>query len=196
MSVKELEERVMLTKNQYLNIEDFLKSTYENYRITHQKNRYLDDNKRTINSLRHVLRIRSFTHSKNRELTYKVDGVDGDIEYNQILTYYWFRKLTQESRLLPGEVSEALLKDNVDINSLKVLVDLRTRRLEVSLKDYTIVLDANLYNDIVDYNLEVESNVSREHAKKVILDFCKKFDLTYQDDYVVKSLRALNSIKS
>ncbi|MCR5185338.1 MAG: CYTH domain-containing protein [Bacilli bacterium] len=196
MSVKELEERVMLTKNQYLNIEDFLKSTYENYRITHQKNRYLDDNKRTINSLRHVLRIRSFTHSKNRELTYKVDGVDGDIEYNQILTYYWFRKLTQESRLLPGEVSEALLKDNVDINSLKVLVDLRTRRLEVSLKDYTIVLDANLYNDIVDYNLEVESNISKEHAKKVILDFCKKFDLTYQDDYVVKSLRALNSIKS
>ena len=72
-----------------------MKSTYKNYRITHQKNRYLDDNKRTINSLRHVLRIRSFTHSKNRELTYKVDGVDGDIEYNQILTYYWFRKLVK-----------------------------------------------------------------------------------------------------
>lgn len=195
MSVKELEERMMLTKEQYLELEAFLKSHYSSIKITHHKNRYLDDKNGTIRTAHNVLRIRSFGNSKNRELTYKVKGEDGDIEYNQVLPYFWFKQLIDHSRLIEGEVKEALLKDNVDITSLKVLIDLRTRRIEVEEKDYTIVLDGNIYNDQVDYNLEIESSISKSHAKQMILAICQEHNIEYTGECLGKSTRAFNSLK-
>lgn len=194
MSEKELEERVMLTQSQYLQIEKYLKDKYLNIVVTHQKNRYFDDDLKRIHANKDMLRIRSFTYKKDRELTYKKKGEDGDIEFNQIINQYWFNQIIHHSRLPQGEVKNKLLEDNIDIYSLSSIIDLRTRRLEVKLHEYTIVLDANLYANICDYDLEIESKISKEHAKKVILDFCSLFNLEYKNDYPTKSNRAFKAI--
>lgn len=194
MSEKELEERVMLTQNQYLQIEKYLKDKYSNIVVTHQKNRYFDDDLKRIHANKDMLRIRSFTYKKDRELTYKKKGEDGDIEFNQIINQYWFNQIIHHSRLPQGEVKNKLLEDNIDIYSLSSIIDLRTRRLEVKLPEYTIVLDANLYANICDYDLEIESKISKEHAKKIILDFCSLFNLEYKNDYPTKSNRAFKAI--
>lgn len=195
MSEKELEERVMLNKEQFLEIEKYFQENFSHLKIIHQKNRYFDDKNHTIEKLKNVLRIRSFENGQEREFTYKIKGDNGDIEYNQTLSHYWFYQITRKSHLPLGAIKQKLIEDGVDINSLKSLVDLLTRRIEIEKEDYTIVLDANLYNGISDYNLEIESKKSKEHAKKIILDLCEKFNLKYSEHYLSKSARAFSSIK-
>ena len=195
MSEKELEERVMINKSQFLEIEKYIQENFPHAKIIHQKNRYFDDPNRTVKKVHNVLRIRSFKSCKEREFTYKVKGEEGDIEYTQILSHYWFYQITRYSRLPAGPVKEQLLKDGVDINSLKMLVDLYTRRIEVRIDDYIFVLDVNLYNGITDYNIEVESDVSKKHAKDIILKYCDQFGLTYSDKYMSKSKRAFMTMK-
>ena len=195
MKEKELEERVLIDKEQYLQIEKYLKENFSRLNIIHQKNRYFDDKDMSIKKLNTVLRIRSFRSCKERELTYKVKGAEGDIEYTQMLSHYWFYQLTRFSRLPEGHVKERLVEDGVDINSLHMLVDLYTKRIEVKMDDYLFVLDANMYNGITDYNIEIESDVSKKHAKETILKYCEKFGLTYSDKYIVKSKRAFMTIK-
>ena len=93
MSEKELEERVLISKKQFLELEKNIQENYPNYVVIHQKNRYLDDASFSIRNNHNMLRIRSFPNDNKRELTYKVAGLDGDIEYNQPLTYYWFTNI-------------------------------------------------------------------------------------------------------
>lgn len=195
MKTKEIEERVLISEEQYTKIEKYLKENFSHITITHQKNRYFDDKDRTIKRIRNVLRIRSFRSCKERELTYKVKGTEGDFEYTQMLSHYWFYQITRFSRLPDGIVKDTLIKDGVDVNSLTMLVDLYTKRMEVKCNDYLLVLDANMYNGINDYNIEIESNVSKKHAKEIILKYCEMFGLTYSDNYVVKSRRAFESLK-
>ena len=194
MSEKELEERVLINKKQFLEIEKYIQENYPNTPVIHQKNRYLDDASFSIRNSKNVLRIRSFPNQNKRELTYKVAGLDGDMEYNQPLTYYWYSQITRFSHLPDGEVKEQLLQAGVNINSLRTVVELNTRRLEVKLEKHTIVLDVNVYNNITDYDLEIESKVSKTHAKEIILEFCHKFGLEYKNDYPTKSRRAFESL--
>lgn len=195
MSEKELEERVMIDKEQFLEIEKYLQDNYHGIKTIYQKNRYFDDAKNTIKNKHSVLRIRSFKSCKLREITYKIKGEDGDIEYNQPLSHYWFYQITRFARFPEGDVKNHLVKDGVDFNSLKMITDLYTRRMEVKIDNYLFVLDTNLYNGICDYNIEIESDISKSHAKEMILKYCKKFNLTYNDNYISKSRRAFLSMK-
>ena len=194
MKEKELEERVLITKKQFLEIQKYIQEKYPNASEILQKNRYLDDASMSLRNNKNVLRIRSFPHKNQRELTYKFKVDDGDMEYTQPLTYYWYSQITRFSHLPDGEVKEQLLQAGVNINSLRTVVELNTRRLEVKLKKHTIVLDVNVYNNITDYDLEIESKVSKSHAKEVILEFCHKFGLEYKNDYPTKSRRAFESL--
>ena len=119
MSVKELEERVMIDKEQFLKIEQYILNNYPEAKILHIKNRYLDDKYQNIRGNHNVLRIRSFKHNPVRELTYKIKGEDGDIEYTTPLSQYWFYQITRFSRLPEGETKQALISRGVDISSLK-----------------------------------------------------------------------------
>lgn len=195
MSEKELEERVLINKKQYLAIYDFIKTNYPHHKLIHQKNRYFDDDSFTIQKLHNMLRIRSFMNDNSRELTYKVKGSEGDLEYNQKLSFLEFDNMRKNISIPDGEVKQKLLDDGVDLSTLKTIVELRTRRIEVEFDDYILVLDANEYNEIVDYDLEIESKVSIVHAKEIIEKYCKDFSLTYKNDYPTKSSRAFQSIK-
>ena len=68
-------------------------------------------------------------------------------------------------------------------------------RLEIEKDNYLLVIDKNVYNDITDYNLEIEANDSIESAKKILSDYIKKFNLThYNEKYVGKAHRAIDSV--
>ena len=49
----------------------------------------------------------------------------------------------------------------------------------------------NRYDDIEDYNIEIESDISVAHAREVLKRYCEQYQLTYQEDYLVKSARAI-----
>ena len=62
-----------------------------------------------------------------------------------------------EKNIIPeGPVKEALKIKG--IKSIQFVGKIRTYRFEVFHKEYTIVLDKNEYENIVDYNLEIESD--------------------------------------
>ena len=109
--------------------------------------------------------------------------------------YYWFYQITRNSHLPECEAKNALINDGVDISSLKLICELFTRRIEIDLDDHILVIDTNMYNDAIDYDLEIESKVSKEHAKETILKYCDQFGLEYKTHYLTKVQRAFNTIK-
>ncbi len=213
MSEKELEERVMLDENQFLEIKKYFQENFTNVRLIKQENLYFDDANNRVHSLNNMLRIRiiyndcplqtsekglklrTIKSQKLREFTYKVKGEDGDIEYTQLLTHYWYEKVLRESKLPNCATKDELVKDGVNINTLKMLISLSTERLEIDNKDHTLILDKNLYNGITDYNLEIESKISKNHAKNLIYQYCEMFNIQYDPNYKTKVRRAFESIK-
>ena len=83
MSEKELEERVLISKKQFLELQKHIQEQYPNYVLIEQRNLYLDDADFCVRKNKNMLRIRSFAHSKMKEFTYKIKGQDGDIEINE-----------------------------------------------------------------------------------------------------------------
>ena len=57
------------------------------------------------------------------------------------------------------------------------ITSLYNRRLEIEFDDHTLVVDKNTYKDEVDYNLEIESKLGIDHAKELLIEYAKKFNL-------------------
>ena len=112
MREKELEERVLINRDQFLEIEKYIQENYPNVKTIYQKNRYFDDKDGTVKKIHNMLRIRSFRSCKMRELTYKIKGEEGDIEFTQPLSHYWFYQITRYSRLPEGIVKENLISSS------------------------------------------------------------------------------------
>ena len=54
------------------------------------------------------------------------------------------------------------------------------------------MVDKNTYEDEVDYNLEIESKLGIDHAKELLIEYAKKFNLTLsKEKYVGKARRAI-----
>ena len=195
MSEKELEERVMLNRKQFLEIRKFIQESFPNFKSINQTNYYFDDDKLRVKELHNMLRVRVIRGNKIKEFTYKVNGEDGDYEYTTPLTHYQYKKLIGDCIVPNGITKDKLVEHSVNIKSIKMIVSLSTKRIEVDAGDYILALDQNRYNDTTDYNLEIESKISKNHAKQVINDYCSKFNLVYKSDYKTKVARAFESIK-
>ena len=69
-----------------------------------------------------------------------------------------------------------------------------TKRIEIPIEDYLLVVDKNEYLDVVDYDIEIEAK-TQQRAKEVMLELCKKYRLQYDTNYKVKSARAFERFK-
>ena len=54
------------------------------------------------------------------------------------------------------------------------------------------MLDKNNYANREDYNIEIESNISKDHAKRILFEYKEKYSFSYQENYLSKSRRAIN----
>ena len=66
--------------------------------------------------------------------------------------------------------------------------------MEAKENDYLVVIDQNIYNGIIDYDLEIEAS-SMKRAKEAILNICERFKLEYKKGYTSKSSRAFQTRK-
>lgn len=173
----ECEKRVMLNFEQYQHLLAEYMAKDPHFSYLEIENIYLDDDKGNIHRNHNVLRIRK-TNGKNEELTLKIKGNNGDIEINETLSSH-------------PEIDKEL---NISFTNFHKVTSLRTNRLEAHIKDYLVVIDQNIYNGIIDYDLEVEAS-SIQIAEKVILEICQKHNIEYKKEYLSKSARAFNSIK-
>lgn len=182
----EFEKRVMLTECQYKLLKEYASNFKHNELLL--VNHYFDDEDLSLIKHHHVLRIREI-NNHDAELTLKVKGDNGDLEINERISYYKVASLLHSFKLDNKEINKEINK--VTSKCLKLITSLKTERIEIEFDDYLFVLDKNYYSDIIDYDLEIESN-DIVKALEVIKKYCHQYGMQYHEDYLSKSRRAIN----
>ncbi len=173
----EYEERVLISKDDYQRIIEYVKGLNKPYSSFSIENIYLDNDEGYIQNTKKMFRIRKIDNHIS-ELTLKVKNPDGSCnEINETL---------EEHPLINKALG--------DLSKYKEIARLFTSRIELQEKDHLLVVDENIYHGIKDYDLEVEAD-SQEKAKEIILKYCEQFNLIYKDDYHSKSHRAIIQAK-
>ena len=185
----EHEARAMVTEEQYNQIlAHYLKSKKQKKYIVNY-NTYFDYEDLYLTNHHMVLRTRNIS-DKEHELTLKIKGEDGDIEYNHPLTSQEYDSLREKVLIPDSQVKDELLKLKIDLNKLVRITDLKTERLEIQHRNYLLVIDKNYFRNRVDYNVEVES-YSKKAARNYLNFKFGRFGVEYKNGYISKSRRAI-----
>ena len=190
----ECEARVMVDEKTYESIKSFYLTNNKNYHSFTNKNIYIDTKDLFLLNHHMVLRIREID-DKEKELTLKVKGENGDNEYTYPLNDEKEYLALLNNLIIPYPVITNFLKEkNIDLSSLNIVTTLITERIEIPFSDYLFVIDKNFYGGVIDYNLEVEAK-SKELAKNYLNELGKPFGVIYKKGYVSKSRRAILNLK-
>lgn len=188
----EYEARVMINEEQYLNIRSHYLSSGLVYEEIVNENYYFDTEDLLLTNTHKVLRIRKINNEKY-ELTLKVQEANGCIEINHALTDKEKEQMMNDGQISYKPIVDKLKEYGVDLNSIKLITDLRTERLEVKLNNGLLVIDKNYFRNRIDYNIEVESD-SEIHAKTLLLSIISPFGVEYKKDYINKARRAIYNL--
>ena len=194
MKELEFEARQVISKEDYQRIMNFYSiEKFPNHKITSQKNYYFDNDKLEITSTGSVLRLRVFIKPlKKSEFTFKVatSKDKGDEEFTQHLSAEEEINLVEKHILPNGEVIESLKSAKINLTKINYVGSIQTERFEVYEKGYTIVIDANKYSGVEDFNIEIEST-SKELANKKLSEILNAFNIPFMPGGPSKSSRAI-----
>lgn len=189
--IKEFESRVMITEEEYLNIVAFYMREYPNHRFLQNTNIYLDSDDLFLRRNHITLRVRDINDTSS-ELTCKIKGSNGDDEINNDISQKERELLLNDGVFPDGMVKNYLLGLPYPLSMYHVIATLYNRRLEIKCEDHLLVIDRNAYGDVVDYNLEIETDTDIATANKIISDYIEKFNLTlHKQKYIGKASRAI-----
>lgn len=178
METIEYEERVMLEEPDYQKIINDIKRGKRPFVSLHIENIYLDNDESFIYQNKMMLRIRTI-NNKEQELTLKVNNPDGSAkEINETLLSH---------PLIDKELNNKFFK-------YQEIARLITERIEVKYDDYLLVIDKNIYHDIIDYDLEIEAK-TQQNAVNLVKKYCNLYNLKYDPHYMNKSVRAIKRAK-
>ena len=193
--VKEFESRIMLTNDEYMNIVSFYMKLYPEHHFLQNTNTYFDSEDLFLRQKHITLRVRTINDVKS-ELTIKIKGENGDQEINDDLSLKDMDLLFNDNKFPEGNVKKYLLSLSYPLNAYKPIVTLYNRRLEIKYDDHLLVIDKNVYNDITDYNLEIEVQDDIKLAKEKLQYYINKFNLSLdKQKYAGKASRAIMSAK-
>ena len=192
-TVKEFEARVMLTEEEYLNIVSIYLKMYPNAQFLQNTNIYFDSSDLYLRRNHMTLRVR-VVNDVYSELTLKIKGENGDDEINDKLTKKDLDLLVKEGVFPSGNVKNFLIGLSYPLSNYHYIATLVNRRLELEIDGHLLVIDKNVYGDIVDYNLEIESNNDINTAKKILNDYINKYNLSLKNTpYSGKASRAIKA---
>lgn len=194
--VKEFESRIMLTSEEYMNIVSFYMKLYPEHHFLQNTNIYFDSDDLFLRKKHITLRVR-IINDVRCELTAKIKGNNGDQEINDDLSLKEKDMLLNENKFPEGNVKNFLVSLSYPLSSYHQIVTLYNRRLEIKYEDHLLVIDKNNYNDIVDYNLEIETEKDINLAYKILEKYIQKFNLSLlEQKYIGKAHRAIMSTKN
>lgn len=148
----EIEFKNMLSESEYEQLLNHFSISEE--QIWTQKNVYFDTKAFDLKRQKAALRVR--IKNNTYELTLKTQAEVGLLETNQMITKTDYTTLKHDHRLINGPVYEALMDLGININDLRVITDLITKRAEVDYQDGLLVLDKSFYGEVIDFELEYE----------------------------------------
>ena len=194
--VKEYESRIMLTESEYFEIVSHFMRLYPNKHFLKNVNVYFDTDDLYLRKNHITLRVR-IVNDVMCELTLKKSGNNGDDEINDTINLSQTDAILKGGYFPEGNVKNYLLSLSYPLSEYHQIVTLYNRRLEIKYDDHLLVIDKNTYSDIVDYNLEIETEKDIALSKEILEKYIKKFNLSLQmQKYQGKATRAIRSVKS
>lgn len=184
----EFEARIMLRKEEY----ETLKEKYASFEEKLQTNYYFDTENKELKNKNTILRLRIVENTKN-ELTIKTKSVNFAKEINEKISYLEVILLLEKAIIENQNVLNSISKKISNVNTLKLIGKLSTKRIFVHCNEFDLFLDKNYYEGRVDYDLEIESD-SKENAEKYLNMFIEKYHLKKGDKYIPKSGRLFKAI--
>ena len=173
MNHLEIELKSALTKEEYQE----LLSHFEKAPLLEQLNIYFDTKDRQLQEKKMALRIR--VENKQAELTLKVPQAVGNMEYNYLLTSQEYRDILDHGVFPECEGIALLAQKGVQIRSLEGMGQLFNRRYEMDTEIGLMALDASMYLENTDYELELEVH-DYETGQKNFAQFLEEHGLPYR----------------
>ncbi|MBP5694910.1 MAG: CYTH domain-containing protein [Bacilli bacterium] len=187
----EIEAKALISEEEYKNLLE--KLDYEPCSTFDQVNYYIETKHFDLKKLGVGLRIRVI--DGKYVMTLKSPMSEGLLEKEETISEDQFQ-LFEKKNIFP----ECTLKDFIimlgfEIKKLKVMANLRTHRCRFELDEgkHYLCIDKNEYNNLVDYELELEGN-SLGKAKNRLEQFCIEYGIEYKDNPRSKQTRALESL--
>ena len=190
----EYEAQAMISEKQYERIKkDSMASNYK-YRELTNSNSYFDTSDCYLINHHMVLRVREVSDGY-KEITIKAKIPEGMKEVN-----YEFKDTLDRNKVFDfknkyPEIYSILISLDINPDDIRYITTLVTERIEVFKEGYLFVIDKNTYGDIIDYNLEVESD-SKKNAKKYLRKEAVKYRVKIKKNYIGKSHRAILAINN
>ncbi len=194
---KEFEVRSMLNEDEFYEISSRIMHLEKDIYVITQLNQYFDTDDFKLSDAGVILRIRT-VHGKGTFLTLKkkTKSEEECKEYTQTLSYNQHYNMVKHNVFPKGNAITALNRElqklMIPLSDIHYQTSLKTKRIQANLDEVTnYCVDRNEYDNVVDYDIEVEST-SKEEAKKLLEELAKKYNFEISKEYVVKSKRAIN----
>lgn len=182
----EIEYKVLLTKEQFDNLNN--KLPFPKEPIT-QINHYFETNNFELKDARSALRIRQ--KGNQYVLTLKEPFEDAILETHDALTEAEFLKWINGTPIKKSNTTKQLEQLGIQAEALNYYGSLKTDRKSYTENEVIYVLDKSYYNDIIDYELEIEAP-SHEIGIAVIQSLIKQFEIS-EINNITKIERFFNS---
>ena len=185
----EYESRSMISEEKYFEIASSFYREDSYLKTITQRNQYFDSEDFFLTNNNIVLRIR--ITNKGAVLTLKISEADGHSkEISQKISYFQHKALIEKSHFPKGQIKLLLMAKGIPLLSLKYICEMKTKRIQVNMKNYNYCIDKNECQGIADYNIEVEAR-SMDEANKIMKDLSIKYNFEISKEYIVKSKRAI-----
>ena len=184
----EIESKSMLSKSDY----EKLISIFGSDKIYEQVNYYIDTKSCDLIKRKCGLRIRTL-NDKN-EFTLKVPNNEGKLEINQQISDKQVENAIKANAIPDGEIKDYLVNVlKANINDLKVLGKLTTKRLDLYYNGSLISIDESNYNGLTDYEIEAEDN-SMKKAESNLKQLLKENEIEFKQSRLNKIERFIESL--
>ena len=180
----EIEYKVMIEKQDFIKLEEFLDNLYK-YKTYIQTNYYYDTDNLDIKNKGLSLRIRHIENEDKYISTIKEKSGDSRIEYENIIEKNNINLLDDESKSL-------LKKKDINIENINQIAYLKTIRKEYEYHDSLLCLDYNIYYNQEDYEIECECD-NMKKAKTLVETLLHKHNISYQESKYSKVARAIKN---
>ncbi|MDY2727477.1 MAG: CYTH domain-containing protein [Candidatus Onthovivens sp.] len=187
----EIEAKVLISETDYNKILNYYSKRGGN-RIM-QTNYYIDTDDLLLKSFGIGLRIRE---KGFYVLTMKAPLQEGLLEKKESITKEQVENLKLHGTFPSGGIKNLLMMYGINPSQLKIQTFLVTDRLEIENHDKgeLLAIDKNIYNGIVDYELEMEGS-SLDLATKELKRICEEIGINYIENSKSKQVRAMETIK-
>lgn len=183
----EIEVKVLLSKADFRKVEVAMNA--DQYDKVSQTNYYIDTG--VDGQLRRYgisLRVREL--DKQLELNLKTPLAEAILEKTQDLTSVQFKKMQKENVFPRGHIYEFVESLGIDMDKLQILASLETIRTSFNYKGYKFSLDTNYYDNIKDYELEMQGS-SLGKAEDLLREICELADVPFVINNRSKQARAI-----